>query len=809
MPLDLLWKDLVVATRNARKRPELALLVVLTLAVGLGINAAIFALVDAILLRPLPYRQPGRLVFLWQTLPQHNVFDVEVTPADYTAWHELESFSALGLIAADSHTIAGDIEPERIRGARVSASLMPLLGIRPAAGRLFVPAEDESDAGPVAMLSDGLWRRRYGADPTIIGRAVLIDGRSHVVIGILPPSATLPGSLAPYSDLWLPARMTPEERLNETSHNYTVIGRLADGASVAQATRELSLYPTASSFRRSAASEPMGARAVPLAEATVAQIRPALVALLAGMAVLLLAATANVATLLLMRAVGAAREAAIRTALGATRIQLMRHALVEAGSLSMLGAAGALAVASALLRLLLPLFRGSLPHTAVPPQIDARVSAATLGLGVLVGAAFGALAVLRTNGGSPAAALGAGSRVSSSPVTSRIRRVLVVAQIAFAAVLLGVAGLLVHSVERLGAVSPGFAADHLLTFRIALDTASYTSPEKRAAFAAALSAEIRSRPGVSMAAVTSRIPLGGARGASLVDIEGRIPAPGELTIIDQRHVTPDYFRAMRIPLLAGRAFASSDAPTAEPVAIVNRTMAERYWPGSSPIDRRVRISGGFDSGQWFRIVGVVDSVHHVGLDRAPVPEMYRPYAQAPATDFSVVVRTTSAPATAAGASRAAVQALDRNLPIYDLRTMDDRLAASMARAHATAVLLAVTALLAALLSGIAIYGSNWYSVAQRAHEIGIRLALGASRRSIFAGIISGAMKLTVVGSMIGAAGLLAARPLFAGLLFDTSTTDPATLAGVVVFVVALTLAATARPARRAVSVDPMTALRDE
>lgn len=810
MQLDLVWKDIVVAARNTRRRPGFALLVAATLAVGLGVNAAIFALVDAVLLRPLPYRAPDRLAFVWQTLPQHNVFDVEATPADYTAWHQLASFSGLAMIAADTHAIAGDHEPERVRGARVTASLMPLLGITPARGRAFVDAEDVSGAAPVAILSDALWRRRYGADPGIVGRTIRIDGVPHEVVGIMPASAILPGALAGNGDLWLPMRMTPDERTNHISHTYTVVGRLADGVTVTQASSELARYPTATAFLDRRPDAAMGARAVSVADATVRQIRPALGALLLGVIALLLAATANVATLVLSRALAGAHEVAIRTALGASRARLVRATTIETVGLALLGAAGGVVTGSATLTLLLPLFQGSLPQAIAEPHVGVRVAAVTFGLAVLLGILFGRIAVRRSGREARLAVdLRAGDRTSPARTAVLARTVLVVAQVAFAVVLLAVAGLLVRSVVRLSKVSPGFAADHLLTFRLALDSGPYASPSRRDAFASGLIRELGSRPGIASAALVSRIPLGGSRGASPVDIEGRVAAPGEVPIIDQRHITPEYFRTMRIPLLAGRPFADTDTATGEPIAIVNRTMADRYWPGGTPLDHRVRVTAGFDSGRWIRIVGVVDNVHHVGLASAPVPEMYRPYAQAPPTEFSVVVRTTGEPGPSTAVCRGAVQSLDRNLPVFDLRTMDDRLAASMAEQRATAILLAATALLGALLAVIAIYGSNWHAVAQRIPEIGIRLALGATRRRIYLGVVAAALGRTAVGALAGGVVVGLARPLFSTLLFDTAAADPQTMGGVAFVVAALTIAGTVGPAARAIRVDPAAALRNE
>jgi putative ABC transport system permease protein len=390
----------------------------------------------------------------------------------------------------------------------------------------------------------------------------------------------------------------------------------------------------------------------------------------------------------------------------------------------------------------------------------------------------------------------------------RARGALVVAQVALAVILLSAAGLMLNSVVKLSRVRPGFDADHLLTFKVALAGANYSAAPTRIAFASDLLSRLASTPGVRRAAISSIIPFGGQRGANGFEIEGRPPAPGQTLIADQRHVSPGYLQTMNIPIVEGRGFLPTDDARGEPVVLINRTLAKRYWPNESPIDRRVRTSAGFDSGSWFRIVGIVEDVRHVSLSRDPVTEMYRPIAQTAMSNFTLVVRTDREPAPLAPPARAAVQAIDPNLPIYDVRTMEDRIAGSFAQTRGTMLLLLVTAALAAALSGVAIYGSIWYSVSQRIPEIGVRLALGASRASVFVDVLRRAAWLTGIGAAIGVAGALAGGRLIAGLLFDTRAADPLTLAAVVATTMGLALAAGVVPARRAMAVDPIIALRN-
>ena len=806
MYLDLWWGDVRFAWRNAVRRPGFTLLVTLTLALGLGVNSAVFALLDGVLLRPLPYHDPSRLVFVWQTLPRLNVPEVEATPWDFDAWHAVRSLSELGMVQYGSFSLTGsDDEPERVRGLRVTASLMPTLGIAPLLGRAFTSSEDLDAAPPVAILSDGLWRRRYGSDSSIVGRTIEVDGIPRSVVGVMPARATLPGGLTADYDLWLPMRMTPAERINENSHSYTMLGRLADGVTLAQASAELDAFGArVAEERRSHGG--MGIRIVPIKEQTVRAIRPALVVAAVSVALLLLVATANGSTLLIARAANRQHELAVRAALGATRGRLLSLSVAECLLFAALGGLAGLALGSWTLRALIPLFATSLPRS-LSIDIDARAALFTAGLSVAIGVVFGALAAYRP-GGRLAESLAGAARSTAAASTSRRRNVLVVAQVALAVVLLSAAGLMLNSVARLSRVKPGFDADHVLTFRVALTGTRYAAAPARATFVTDLIDRLTATGGVQAAGIVSVVPFGGVRNANAVQIEGRVWAAGEPPIIvDQRHISPAYFQAMRIPLLSGRLLTAEDDSRAERVIVINRTMAQRYFTGTNPIDRRVKWTVGFDANVWFRIVGVVDDVRHIALNRDPVPEMYHPIAQTAVPTFTVVVRTTSEPAAAMPAARAAVRALDANLPIYEIRTMEERIAESFAQTRATMLLLLVTSVLAAALAGVAIYGAIWYSVVQRTQEIGIRVALGASRASVFRSVISSALLLAAIGGALGAAGAMTGGSLLRSFLFDTQTTDPLTYAAVFGGVLLMTVAASVVPAIRAMRVDPLVALR--
>ena len=808
LQLDVLVHDALLAWRNALRRPGFTLLVVLTLALGIGVNSAVFALLDRVLLRPLPYREPSRLVFAWQSLPLQNVLEVEPTAWDYGDWRSIRAFSEMGLIANGAFSITGDDNPERVRGNAVTASVMPMLGLAPRIGRGFTAIEDTADAAPAVILGDGLWRRRYGGDSNILGRVIQVNNRPHTVVGVMPPGAALPGPLADDNDAWLSTQMNARQWSNETSHNYTILARLADHTTLQQAQAALEAAATRAGQERPSSHKNIGVRLVPIGEQTVRAIRPTLFVAAASVALLLLVASANAATLLIARAANRQHELAVRAALGATRSHFLSLAMTESLVLALLGSLVGLVLGGWALRLLIPLLGTALPRS-LAVGIDARVALVSAGLACVLGLVFGAIVAVHRPNARLLESLKASARTTAAGGAGRTRNALVVAQVALAVVLLSAAGLMLTSVVKLSRVNPGFATDHLLTFRMALTGSDYAQQPSRLAFADDVLQRLAALPGVRSASIVSAIPFGGSRGANAVEIEGRPRQPGDILIVDQRYISPGYFQTMNMPMVRGRGFTTADDSRAEPVTIINRAMADRYWPNENPIDRRVRLAAGFDAGGWFRIVGVVDNVRHIALSREPVTEMYRPLAQTGVGVFTVAVKTAGDPADIAPSARVAVQAVDRNMPVYDLRTMEDRIAGSFAQTRGTMLLLLVTAALAAALSGVAIYGSIWYSVSQRLSEIGIRLALGASRGSVFLDVLRRAVVLTGAGSALGLVASLAAGRLITGLLFETSAADPATYALVVAGTMTLALVAGLVPARRATRVDPMTALRNE
>ena len=783
------------------------MLVALTLALGLGVNCAVFALVDAVLLRPLPYRDPSRLVFVWQTLPQQNVFEVEATPSDYTAWQALHSLSSLAMMNFGTFTLTGGAEePERVRGARVTSSLMSTIGIAPALGRAFVADEDRDGATATVILSDGLWRRRFGAATAVLGRSVEVDGVSRTIVGVMARGARLPGAAVDDNELWLPMRLSTAEAANEISHNYTMVGRLADGVTMAAASAELDAFAARIAAERPSHTR-MGARLVSVEERAVRFVRPGLLVAAVGVALLLFVAAANASTLLIARAANRQQELAVRAALGATRGRLLALSIAECLLFAGIGAIAGLGLGRVALRGVVPLFAAALP-ASLTIAIDVRATLLTAAVAIAIGIAAGAVAAYRPQDIGIASMTG-GGRSTASRASGRTRSVLVAAQIALAVVLLSAAGLMLNSIVKLSHVDPGFAADHLLTFRVSLLGDRYATAPARAGFVSDLLARLADLPGVRSAGISSTVPFTGLRNANVIQIEGRTEPQGSRTIIDQRHVSASYFQTMGLPLVRGRLLSDSDNARSERVTVINRTMARRHFPNEDPIDKRVRTTGGFDSGVWFRIVGVVDDVRHLGLDRDPVAEMYHPIAQTAVPGFTVVLRTTGEPAAMTAPARGVLHAIDPNLPMYEIRTMDARIAASFAQTRATMLVLLVAAALAAVLAGVAIYGAIWYSVLQRTQEIGIRVALGATRAAIFRRVVGGALALAAAGASAGVAIAIAGGSLLKAMLFDTRTTDPVTFASVFAGVLALAIAASAVPAFRATRVDPIIAVRNQ
>ncbi|MCI0403110.1 MAG: ABC transporter permease [Acidobacteria bacterium] len=800
-----LLQDLRYSVRTLRKSAGLTTVAVITLALGIGANTAIFSVVNAVLLRPLPYSEPERLVMVWESRPQEGVYDNPVAPQDFFDWRRRnQAFEDMSAFLYSTIDLSGAGEPERIATGIVSPSLFNVLGVQPLRGRTFLPEEEEDGRHRVVVMTYSLWQRRFGGDPAVVGKVLTLGGEPFEVIGVLPRTFDFP---APGLELWRPLVPTTQQMQTRTLHSMQVFARLKPGVTLERARADMDRVAAqlAQEFPESNAVH--AAHVVPLREQVVGEVRPALLLLLGAVGFVLLIACANAANLLLARAAARQREFAVRAALGAGRWRLARQMLTESALLALVaGTAGVLLAIWGVeaVRSLIPDDIAVMGLRRIP--VDGRVLVFTLGLSVLAGALSGVAPAFRGWRGGLTEALKEGGRAAgATPARQRIYAVLVVAETALALVLLAGAGLMIRTFVAFLNVNPGFDRHNLLTLQVAVPQTKYDQPAEVRGFFAQLLSDIQTLPGVETAGATMLLPLGGGDARRGIEVEGYEPRPEERTRAHLRVVTPTFFAAMRIPLLEGRLLAPPDTDGAPLVVLVNRTAAQRYWPGQSPVGRRLRIG----SGEWREIVGVVADVKHWGLDAGVNPEMYLPFDQVAPPNMTVVVRSSSDPAELAKSVRARVRALDPDVPISQVSTMEEVLAFSLAPTRFYMVLLGSFAGLALLLASAGIYGVTAYSVARKTHEIGVRKALGARNSDIFRWVLRRGFTWTLAGLLLGAAGSLALTRFLSRLLFGVSPGDPLTLLGVAVLLAAVALLACWIPARRAMRVDPMVALRYE
>jgi predicted permease len=799
-----LWQDIRFGVRMLLKNPGFTAAAMITLAIGIGANTAIFSAVSAVLLRPLPYPEPDRLVMVWERLIREDGRNL-VSPADFCDWRArnrvFENIAAWNGISVD---LVEGSEPERIRAGRVSPSYFDVLGVKPMLGRSFLPEEELPGAADVAVINYGLWQRRFGADRSIIGRAISLSGEPYEVIGVLPPSPIFSGE----SGLWVPLKISPQGRLNRTGHSLRVVARLKSGITLQQARADMERVGAELMREYPAENTNHTAFVIPLHTELVSgeggDIRQPLLILFAAAGLVLAVACANVANLQLMRAAARRKEIAIRAALGARPRRIARQLLTESMLLATLGGAGGMLLA----------FWGIGAITALIPQnvlnltgprLDLRVLGFTLvislGSGVLSG--LGALRQASRPNLTDMLREGAGG---SGIATQRARSMVVVAEIALAVVLLIGAGLMIRSLWKLQHVQLGFDPQNVLTAQISLPDARYREPQKRAIFFRRLIEKVRALPGVNAAGVISTLPLR-AGGRTSIAIEGRaemtnVPPQARPRIHD-RVVTPDYFQTMGIRLIRGRPLTSQDDSAAPPVALINQTAAQRYWPGQNPLGHRVEVNR-----QWWEVVGVVGDVKGQGLDRDVNPEVYFSWAQSPWSGGTLVVRGTNV-SSLASAIRSKAQELDKQLPISNVRTLEEIVEDSISTPRTNTLLLALFAGIALTLAAVGIYGVMAYSVAQRAHEIGVRMALGAQSSDAIKLVLKQGMILALVGALIGLIASWRLTRLMESLLFGVGTTDPLTFIVTPLLLILVALLACWLPARRSTKVDPLVALRNE
>ena len=826
--LETLFQDLRYAFRMLRKSPGFTAVAVLTLALGIGANTAIFSIVDAVLLRPLPFKDPSRLIVLHEGIPKMGYPKMDFSVPDLAVFARAQkSFTTIAAFHSEHVDISGQSEPERVIATRVSASLFPMLRAQPMIGRTFTPEED-APGHALAILSYSLWQRRFGGAQNILGQNISVDRQPYTVLGVMPRNFAFPlpnsESNGQPADLWIPMAFTPTEFQDwGGSYFYGVIGRLKSGVTVAQARAEaasiaqriIDSYPAAiASFARKGE---LAVGIAPLQQDLAGSVRPLLLVLMAAVGFVLLIACANIATLLLSRAASRHEEIAIRTALGATRLRLLRQFLTESLALSLAGGALGLLLASWVRDLMFSLVPPSilLPHH-VP--LSRTVLVFAFGVSIFSAILFGLAPAFQISSFSVQSSLReGGGAVKTSRRRFRLQRVFVTAEFALALVLLVASGLLIRSFAKLLSTSPGFRPDHLLTVNVPLPRPVYSKGSEVENFYQQALAKVSNLPGVQSAALSNDLPL---RGYEMVSITPEGPANGPTSTpqaICQTWVMGNYFATIGIPLLQGRWFTPEDRFGGRQVAIVSLAAAENFWPGQNPIGKRIRWGTG---DAWDVVVGVVGNVSASGLDEPLVPHVYRPYLQNtsgfieadPFGDMhamNVIVRTGHDPASLASAIVAQVHSLDAQLAVGNTKTMTQVMASSVAAPQFDTVLLGIFAGLALFLAAIGVYGVLAYTVAQQTHDIGIRMALGAQPRDLLRLILKQGARLTFLGISIGLLAAFGLTRLMASLLYGVSPTDAVTFAVVAIVLAGVALLACYIAARRAMRVDPMVALRYE
>ena len=794
--MERLLQDLRYAIRTFVRQPLFTLTAILALALGIGANTAVFSVVSAVLLKPLPYPDPSRLIYAHDTYPA--VTYASVSAAKYLALREgTRSLEALGAHAPASLTLTGDGDPEQVSGARVSADLFQALDVPALIGRPFSADEDVPNAEPVIVLSHGLWQRRFGSDRTVVNTVITVDGVPRRIAGVMPPGFAYPGR----SEAWIPLALDPA--VAPGGNFLRLVGRMRPGTPVEQVQQELSAL---SSAYNSLYGTQRDVRVWPLHEILVQTNRRVLLVLQGAVAFVLLVACANVANLLLARSVTRARELAIRSALGAGRGRLVRQLLTESVLLSLAGAAVGVLLGSWLVRLFVALAPASFPMRE-GIGIDPYVLGFTLALATLTGLVFGLAPAIRGFRTAPRAAQ-QDMATRGSTGARGASRTLVVAEVALALVLVVGAGVMGKSLLKLQQEDPGFSPAGVMTFVLNLPEARYPDAAPVPLVARVLD-HIRAVPGVRAAGAISHLPLAESGFNGPFSIEGREPfAAGTAPITEYRVVSPGYFTAMGVPIHRGRDFAAADSASNLPVVIINQAMADRYWPGEDPVGARVQLAA--DPGSVVReVVGVAGSVRSARLSMAPDSEVYVPHEQYPVNGMGIVVRAGAAPESAMPAIRQRIAAADPDLPLVRVQTMDDIVEASTGGARLSSVLTAMFALVAALLAGLGIYSLIAYSVAQRTREIGIRMALGADRRAVARLVVGEGLGLAAIGLAAGQAGAMFLTQTIETLLYEVSPTDPAVLGATCAGVLALAALASLVPAVRALRVDPASALRAE
>ena len=807
--MQTLFQDLRYGLRMLLKQPGFTLVAVIALALGIGANTAIFSVVNSVLVRPLPFANPDRLAVIWQSVPQENSFREAVAAANFLDWKDQNTvFEHIAAFREDNFNITGTDRPEQIPGSRVNPSLFQVLGVQPLLGRAF--QDDDQDSRSV-VISKALWERLFSAAPNIIGQKLIVNGEPLAITAVMPAGFDFPEG----NDLWVRSRYrVPENPLNlkedpsaDRGHQYfRAIALLKPNVTLEQAQAEMDTISSRLEQQYPNDNMGRGGSLVSLREEEVGQVRPILLILFGAVGFVLLIVCANVANLLMVRAATRQKEIAIRVALGASRQRIAQQLITESVMLALAGGGAGLLVAMWGISPLVALIPADI-HGLQNIGVDARVLGFTMVVSLLTGLVFGLLPAMQASKTDINESLKESGRGSTEGRRgASIRSALIVAEIALSLVLLIGAGLMIKSFIRLQQVDLGFATESVLTMRLTLPQAKYPEKRDQARFFQQALQQIQAAPGVELAAAISRLPLTPGNSSRSFNIEGRSGNNAETSSsADYRVISPDYFRAMGIPVLKGRAFTERDNAEATGTVIINESAARRDWPDEDPIGKRLQIEGD----EWFEIVGVVGDVKHLGQASKARAEVYVSYLKRPWPFMTIVARSPQNAAALGETLREAVLAVDRDQPIYNVSTVEQLVSRSVARRRSNMLLLGIFAIVAMVIAAVGLYGVMSYSITQRKHEIGIRIALGASRRDILKMVLGYGLTLALIGVAIGAVAALMLTRLIESLLFGVSATDPATFALISAILIGVALGACFVPARRATKVDPMIALRYE
>jgi predicted permease len=811
--METFLQDIRYAFRTLGKSAGFTGIVVLTLALGIGANTAIFSVVNAVLLAPLPYSQPAQLVMVWISNVPRGDKIAPVSGGDFAEWKSGNSvFSQMAASSDEIFTLTGAGEPQNVIGYQFSADYFRLLGTRPELGRTFLDEEDRPGGPDVVVLSDAIWRRAFSADPTIVGKSIALTGKPFTVVGVMPPNFKYPSTV----ELWTPLALPTTYLANYIDTPFRIMARLKPGVSLKQAQAEMNSIEQRIAHEHPQTDAGNSVILIPLREEIAGDVKMPLLVLFGAVGFVLLIACANIASLVLARAAGRRKEIAIRVALGATRGRLIRQFLTEGLVLSLMGGTLGLVIASGTTSFLLSIFPKNIANLNIPQvtsiPMDARVFAFTLSVAVLTGLLFGLAPVLDLKADASAQGLrGSGRSMTAGSGELRLRSTLVVGEFALALVLLVGAGLLIGSFRNLLQGNLGFDADHIISAQLILSQSKYTGaqPQKPFEFANEVLGQIRREPGVEYAAATDFMPLSGFWNAVNFTVQGQPePAPGQRPSAKSERVTPEYFRTMGIPLLKGRDFTDQDRKDAPQVVIINETVAHQFFGRRDPIGERLNLGDSKKPDLW-EIVGVAGDVHAFGLEEKVRGTLFRPFAQDPISVVAFVIRTSGPPANLTLAVKRAIWSVDKDQSIYKIVGLNQLANESLALRRVSSVLLGTFSALALLLAGLGIYGVMAFSVAQRTHEIGVRMALGAQPGSVLKMTAAYWMRIVFAGMAVGLAGALALSRVVASQLYGLKATDAPTFLSTSAALAFIALVACYVPARRAMRVDPMVALRYE